>query len=65
MVERSSMYLARFEKAENVGDDVRILGEKVFDDEEEERKELEELQMVAELTNSINSLQQDITERVH
>lgn len=44
------MYEARFEKQKSVGGGVHILGERNFDDEEEEQKEVEELRMVQELT---------------
>ena len=43
MVERSSMYLARFERAESIGDGIKILGERNFDEDEEEQKEIDEL----------------------
>ena len=38
---RPSMYDARFEKSESVGDGVHILGVKDFDEDEEEKKEIE------------------------
>ena len=51
MVEgRPTMYQARFEKRKSIGDGIHILGERDFNDEEEERKEIEELRMFTELT---------------
>ena len=44
------MYDSRFDKKLSVGDGVHILGERDFDESEEEKKEIEELQMVQELT---------------
>ena len=51
MVEpRPSMYNSRYDQKLSIGDNIHILGEKNYDADEEEKKEIEELQMVQELT---------------
>ena len=58
------MYNSRYDQKLSIGDNIHILGEKNYDADEEEKKEIEELQMVQELTQSINEIQSDIAGRV-
>ena len=51
------MWVSRFEKRESIGDNMHILGERIFDEEEEEGKEVEDLKDVVEMTDSINEIQ--------
>ena len=51
--ERSSMWQGRYDKKISIGDGVHILGERAYDSDEEEKKEIEEIQMVKEMTQDI------------
>ena len=48
------MYDVRYENKLSIGGGIHILGERDFNEDEEEEKEVEELKMVQELTQSIN-----------
>ena len=63
MVERrnqSSMHAGRFEKRLSLGGDIHLLGECSYDPDEEEKKEIDEMRMVQEMTQSINEIQGQI-----
>lgn len=54
---RGSMFQGRYEKEVRLSNsDVVILGERDFIPEEEEKREIEELKMVQELTQSISEI---------
>ena len=54
---RGSMFQGRYEKEVRLSNsDVVILGERDFVPEEEEKREIEELKMVQELTQSISEI---------
>ena len=59
------MHQGRFESKLSLGGGVHILGERNFDDEEEEQKEIDELRMIQELTSSINDIQGGIERNVN
>ena len=59
------MHQGRFESKLSLGGGVHILGERNFDDEEEELKEIDELRMIQELTSSINDIQGGIERNVN
>ena len=61
---RYSMADVRFQNKVSIGGGVHILGEKNFDADEEEQKEVEELKMVQELTQSINWINKEIALKV-
>ena len=61
---RYSMADVRYQNKVSIGGGVHILGERDFDAEEEEKKEIEELKAVHELTQSINWINKEIAIKV-
>ena len=61
---RESMYNGRYDNKVSIGGGIHILGERNFDEEEEDQKEVEELKMVQELTQSINWINKEIAQKV-